>query len=495
MALDPIEITGGLAIGTGLGGAIVDTVEPRLRQFKFEQSGKYLYIPLSAGQAAQVAAENYDSYGAMQTEAANWGYDPTRFQHLYDITVTGPGMGELLNMLRRGTINPGNFTHGLRKARLEPMWDDALAQLAVNYIGLGDIATAIVRGAVPAPAWVPVAPPTHTDNVPRFPVTDIDPIALAAKLGYSEDMLRIMTARSGLSLAPILATQAFFRGALTQNDWLLAIAEGDLRTEWAETLKAAARQIPTSGEIVENHLRGWTTAQEMYNGTARHGMSQADTDLVFQTHRRPLSVATITKALARGGQFNPAAGEIQDPYSASVHQANLGPEWYDLGEHMRYTYPSAFVLRALLKDGAISATEASTIMQYEGYPPKLADTIAAAYAPSGGTVADPHITKAQTTAWSTAQRSYIAEESTAADVQPIFNSLGIPGAAQTQIVNLWDEVRALVRKQLTPAQVKKAWSEGATNPATGQPWTQQEAIDALLARGYSPDDAATLLEL
>ena len=59
---------------------------------------------------------------------------------------------------------------------------------------------------------------------------------------------------------------------------------------------------------------------------------------------------------------------------------------------------------------------------------------------------------------------------------------------------LWGEERALIRKQLSPAQVKKAVKEAVPNPATGAPWTVADGLTALLARGYSQADATTLLE-
>jgi hypothetical protein len=444
MPLDPIEIIGGLAIGEGLGGAIADTVEPRLQSFKNGQWSDHQDVPLNAALAAEVAAENFSSFGAMATEASFTGYDGARFQHLYDVTLSAPGAGELLNMLRRGTINPGNFTHGLRKARLEPMWDDALADLQHVYIGLGDIATAIVRGAVPAPSWVPVAPPTHTDNVPRFPVTNIDPITLAGKLGYSEDMLRIMTARSGLSLAPILATQALFRGKLTHNDWLLAIAEGDLRTEWAETLREAARSIPSPGNFVQEHLRGWVDAQAMYAGTARHGMTQADTDVLYQIERRPLNPHAITTGLARGGNFNPQPGGLTDPYEASVHQADLGPEWYDLAIANKYLYPSAFVLRSLAQAGDLGGQpQVEQVLLEIGWKPSFASTVSKAWTAAGTVKVDPHVAKAQTTLYTEAHKAYVKVGLDRAQVTPALNALAVPAAAQAEVFSLWDMEKQL----------------------------------------------------
>jgi hypothetical protein len=61
------------------------------------------------------------------------------------------------------------------------------------------------------------------------------------------------------------------------------------------------------------------------------------------------------------------------------------------------------------------------------------------------------------------------------------------------ILALWKEERSLIRKQLSPAQIKKAFTGAAINPITGQAWTQAEATQALLDRGYDHNDATVLL--
>ena len=491
-----IGSTPSLIVGIAAGGAASAALQPALERPKQDAWASQPNRIVDVATLARLLAQGGVDLSTAQGFAHRNGYDNSQLAALAYISQTVPGAAEAMHLWRLGFISDDLFRHTLVKAGLDQRYVDPIIQTKTEeLLGLGDIAYAVVRGILPSPSYVPVPPPVSGDKVPRFPQVPIDPETLAAKIGYTPEALQVMVGRSGLSMAPVMAAQAFFRGIIGANDYLMAIAEGDLRTEWADAVRAVSRQIPTADQFVEGHLRGWITETEMLAGAARHGMVGADTQLLFETHRRPLPVATITKALARGGTFNPAANEIQDPYSASVHQANLGPEWYGLGEAMKYTYPSAFVVRSLLKDGAISETEGENIFLYEGYPPGLAHTIASHYAAGGKTAADPHVTKAQTTAWTKAQASYIAEESTAADVQPIFQILGVPAAAQTQITQTWDAIRALVRKQLSPAQIKKAYGEGAINPATGVAWTHAEAMAALEARGYSTADATVLLEL
>jgi hypothetical protein len=445
--------------------------------------------------AADAAAQDITALSTMQDEASYSGYDATRFQYLYESVLTAPGMGELLNMLRRGTINTGNFEHGLAKARLEPMWTTPLEDLANVYIGIGDIAYGIVRGIFPAPSYVPVPPPTGGTSVPRFPQVNIDPEALAAKLGYSAEMLQAMVGRSGLSMAPGLAAQALFRGLINEDDFLLAIAEGDLRTEWATSVRDATRQILTASEYAELQLRGFSTEAERRTNTAKHGMSQDDSDLLYNVLGRAISVHQITTGEARGGTYNGDTSGIPEAYLTALERGNIRPEYYSLAYANRYTIPSYFVLRALLQAGAITVAQGQQYFEDLGWPPDLAEAAAAIYGTTTTAAADPNVKKAQTQLWTATHRAYVADEITDAEATSALTSAGVASGSTGQILNLWQAERGLIRKQLTPAQIKKAVSEGVTNPATGAAWTTADGLAALIARGYSANDANTFLEL
>jgi hypothetical protein len=77
----------------------------------------------------------------------------------------------------------------------------------------------------------------------------------------------------------------------------------------------------------------------------------------------------------------------------------------------------------------------------------------------------------------------------------VLASLGLTTANQDAVLALWDSERTLVRKQLTPAQVKKAYVKGIKNQATGATWTRDDALAALIERGYATTEANEFLDL
>ena len=486
----------GIVVGVGVGAAAAAALEPAVEIPKQEAWAANPNRILDPGTLARLAAQGGITLGAAETEALRGGYGSDKLDALVYLSQTVPGFAEAMHLWRLGYISDNLMSHALTKTGLDQRYVQPILDTKIEeLIGLGDIAYGIVRGILPAPAYVPVAPPTTTTNVKRFPQVNIDPEALAAKIGFSPEALQIMVGRSGLSMAPGMAAQGFFRGILAHDDYLLAIAEGDLRTEWGAAVLDVSREILTAHDYAELQLRGFLTADQRLANTAKHGMSDADSNLLYDVLGRAPSIRQTYIGLARGATYDGTPQSIPSPYLEAAQRSNLRPEWYDVAYQNRYSLPSAFVTRQLLKDGAIDAARAETIFVHSGWPPDLAQLVAQAYAPTGGSSADPHVTKASNSLWTTTHKSYVGEMIDQPTATTALTTLGVAASAQPAVFNLWNEERSLTRKQLTPAQIKKAYGEGATNPATGQPWTQQEALDALTARGYDLADATVLLEL
>lgn len=383
--------------------------------------------------------------------------------------------------------------------------------------GIGDIAYSVVRGYLPTDIKLPVPPPATHDYVPRFPQSGKKAEAWANEIGYDSDALEMFIARSGLSMAPIMAANALFRSNAAAdinalpavpgvaafgvkpyvgpNDYLLAISEGDLRTEWADAVRETAREILTASQYAELELRGFIDKPTRRALTRQHGMSDFDSDLQYDVLGRSLNVHQMLTGDRRMAQYGPPASGVPDEYLRALQRENLRPEYYDRAYANRHTLPSAFVIRSLLTDGALTETEGENLYLYEGWPEALAHTVASHYAGKAGSSTDPHVKKAQTTLYTTTHKSYVADEISDATATASLQAAGVAAASIPAVLQVWQVERDMVRKQLSAAQLKKAWSEGVVNPATNAPWTEAEATARLLELGYSADDAAVFLSL
>ena len=163
---------------------------------------------------------------------------------------------------------------------------------------------------------------------------------------------------------------------------------------------------------------------------------------------------------------------------------------------IRYAYPPLFQINRLVQANAIDANTAVEWAKKDRYAPEVVAALGKYWgATATPTVADPHIGKAQVQLWTTTHRSYIADEIDDAAATSALGAAGVTAGAERTVLTLWQHERELIRKQLTPAQIKKAYDKAAVNAATGARWTLNDAIAALVDRGYSVTDAQSYLNI
>jgi hypothetical protein len=481
----------GDAASFAIGGSISRTIDPVLQQVENEAWQSAVAAgavrPLDAEVAAGIVAEGVERRDWGAGQAAQGGIGGEQFDALLGEALNAPGIGELLRLWRREAITDADFLHGLHKAKMEGRWEKPLETLRDERLDPAVLAVAIQRGIVTDPGFLPVGPPTAEGKVPKFPVSPLNALTEAAAAGINEERLFVETAIVGNPASPDLAARMTFRGIIDETDYARAISEGNTRNEWAAPLFDGFRQIATAHDGIEGRLRGWLTDGEMYEQTARHGMSREDTDLLFKLNGRPPSWHQIWIGLARGGTYDGPQDIIHPAFLKGLQESNLRPEWYNLLWHSRYNYPSAFVLRALTTGGSISGAEAEQVLLYEGWEPTFAAKVAASWS-GAGTAGSATPTKSYTTSAVRAiSKSYIALKLDRAKAAADLTALGVPAADQPALFKIWDVTREATVKSLTPTQIANRFKRQQISLA--------EALTQLEALGYDPEDAAALLNV
>jgi hypothetical protein len=481
------------AVAFAAGLAIAPTLAPVLRELENTTWSAYPDKPLSPGDAARIVAQALESLAWGVGEAKQTGVDEARFGLLEQSELRAPTVGELIQLIRRSQVSASEITHALRKAQLEGTWDDRIAGLAQVALDPGEIAKAIHRGIMKSDGLLIASPPQTPGQIPYVPPSDLDPVEQAAWHGTSKEQLRILVGNAGLPLGLMQMLTLLNYGKVTEDDVRRSIAESNVRNEYQDVALDLRRRVLTPTEYVDAHLRGYITQPEMYAGAALHGLEQADADILFRSHGRPLTVHQITTGLARGGKYNPEPGDETDPYLASVQQGSIKPPFYDLAIANRYSYPSGFQIKS--EAAEIGYDDTHQLLLEVGWSPKWAAYFAQKWSGGGGTTtkADPHVAKAQTQLWTATHKSYIAEESDDAAATTALTAAGVTPAAIPDVLKTWQAERELIRKQLSPTQLRKAYQNAVVNPATGQPWTKDDVVQQLLDRGYSLGDATTFV--
>src|SRR5205823_15031670 len=135
---------------------------------------------------------------------------------------------------------------------------------------------------------------------------------------------------------------------------------------------------------------------------------------------------------------------------------------------IRYAYPAVFQVNRLVLGKAITPDVGRDWLEKQRYAPEVLDAFTQFWTASVGDTAvpaDPWVTQAFSQLWGTTHRTFIASESNEDDATARFTAIGIAPDAQPYILELWRLERELIRKQLTPAQIKKAYAKLSKNYA------------------------------
>lgn len=506
--------TVGEAAAFAAGVAVGPVLEPLLQKIRNATWSDYPDKPLDPTAIAEIVAQGLLGQDDGATEAAMSGLAATPFAALLQAAQIAPSVSEVLDLWRRNAtkkpdeqISSDQVDHALSKAKLESQYWAAVKELASERLDPAVIAVAIQRGIMKDPGFLPVGPPTDTGVVPAFPVSPLDALNEAIASGIDEQRLFVETAIVGNPLSLQEAASAFFRGIIEQADYDRAVAEGNTRNEWGPAALAQARKILSAEQYAELELRGFYDRTTRLANTAQHGMSDGNSDNLYNVLGRSIPVKQITTGLARGGVFPTAIVEsgdaaalaslanlpaseggysdIPQEYLSALQRGNLRPEYYSLAYANRYTYPSYFVIKPLVATGAITVEAATQIFEDEGWTPALAAAAAASFATSTtATPAGP--TKTFTnSAVRAISKSYVAAKITKDQATNDLTTLGVPSSEYAALFNAWDVTRAATIEGLSNAQLRAAYRKGALDEPT--------TLARLQANGLSQADAVTYL--
>lgn len=435
------------AAGFGIGESLKKPIEPVLQEITNETwraaVAAGVNVPLDPGDAADIVAEDVELEGWGADQAAQTGIGSDQFDALVRATLNAPGVAEALTLWRRGLIDEDGFAHALRKTKLETLWDAPLKGLFQNLLTPEQIALGMVRSVVDDQGLLVRKLDTTGSNIPQYEPYQGDGVAEAAMSGVDKERLRALVGEIGLPLGAIAAGQAYFRGILTLGGYYQAIEEGDTRPEWADAILDYARQIPTAHDFIEMRLRNYyTTDQQLYDATSRHGMSQADTDVLFQVTGRPLAPHQVFIGLRRGGSLGGPIDDIDPAFLDALRKSNIRPEYYNLAWAQRETLPAVFVVRQMLKDG-FDPVLATDILLEEGWRESLIAPFITLYGPTPSTTGSTHAKSASTSAVTAIKKAYTGGTLPPDQATALLVRAGETQANAAQILEQWNIIAEL----------------------------------------------------
>jgi hypothetical protein len=457
------------AAGFGIGGAMRSPLEPPLQELTNETwrafVGSGVTIPTDIGDAAEIVAEDVAQESWGRDQVAQLGYGADQFDKLVNAVLNAPGMGELLQARRRGAITQAEFEHGLRKNRLETLWDGPVAALLDVLLSASDLANAVVQG--------------HRSMEQAT--------ADAADVGMSAANFQTLVDNTGLPPGPETLLEWRRRNIIDDAQLDTGIREGHTKTKYIPFFHAALQPVLSHTTYAGLRLRGWLTKAESDAGGALTGFTPEQMQLEFLNRGRPATAHQIHIGYARGAKLAGATDEI-DAINTAIQQSDIRPEYAPLIVAGRYTLPSAFALRGLVSSGAVTEAEGATILIQSGWQPDLAKSVAAFWAhPTNSTATvNPRLKRAQDQVYNAAHKSYLDNEIDRARAIAALEHIGVPNTVADDVVSLWEYENEITIKPLTPAAIKKAYSENT--------FTIDDATARLVNQQWSAADAAVYLK-
>jgi hypothetical protein len=461
------------AAGVAAGIAVASPLRPVVQLVENETWALHPDKPVPVEVAAAIVAEDVEALDWGREQASFTGFPQDSFDAILGEQLNAPGIPQLFEAWRRDLIDDATFTHGLRKAKLETRWDAPLKALKQRLLSLDQLANARQQGFIDTARQ-------HSE---------------AALQGQDADRADIAFELSGLPLGVETMQFAANRGLVDRATFDQAIREGHTKTKYTELAWALRQPVLSASEYARLHLKGWIDVAAMNAGGALHGYTPEQMNLLYLGQGRPAAPGQMATAAARG--IDGPAGRPVDraQFLTAIQQSDIRPEYGPMLWETRFLYPPLFQLSRLVTAGAISADTAADWARKDRYPPEVVTALHDFWSRGSTATADPHVGRAQTHLWNTTHNSYRDDEIDAAQARGALTTLGLDTAAQTQVLALWDAEKALIRRQLSPADIRKAYRKQDLNVATGLAWTRDDAKARLVELGYDSEDAENYLNI
>lgn len=473
------------AAGFAIGGAVQPVLEPLTQNLANEAWEAHPVRPLSpaaAARAAQVGALTRDE---AESEAAMSGMNAERLSVALDALGEAPGTEALLDLRRRGVITDAELDAGLRRGGMHPSWRGRFAALRRYLIPPSDLIRLAVR-EVYSPAQR-----RELDLDAEFPDAFAERALL---LGIEREDARDLWAGHWQLPSYEQLAEMLFRGELGPEQFRDALKALDYAPTWRGKLETIARRIPTVSDMIRLAVREvYDPAKRAALGlddefpaafareVAKHGMSDEHARDLWAGHWRLPSATQGYQMLWRG---EIELGELDTLLKALDYPT----KWRDRLRNVAYHVPGRIDLRRMYAAGIIDRERVNRGYRELGYDEENAEILTrftVALAETAGE-ADKWADRARSRLYTVAHDEYLDRSIDEAKARATLTELGVAGAELDEVLRLWALEQGIARLELTPAQIRKAYTKGA--------YTREEAFSELRERGLSADDADTLLE-
>lgn len=450
--------------------------------------------------AATLESKRVTGAGFGASEASGGGFNTDRYNALLAGAYAYPATAEALELLRRGIAQPDEVTVTMQRNAIHPDWIEKLKELARNLLSPADLALAYLR-------------------------TDISEDTLRAyskQLGVSDDDMNVLIGNTGEPPGPEQLMEALRRNIIKEDRFQRGIRQSRIRDEWID-VETALRFTPMSTAdavraVVENYLhddeghdialqnglrdedwrplvdswgrplsheqmltlyhRGKATIDEVTQAFRESDLKDKYTDKAIELGRRLIAERQIVSMLQHGVLRH-------DDAVTKLHELGFNDDDTNalialgLAEHNTSAHTlSRANITTLYADGTFNHDTAEQHLETLGYTKENADYLLQ--------IIDLQTHLKELRAETQAVRAqYLAGSIDAAKASTDLIAEGISTDEANHTIEVWNREKRRAARTLSTTQIVKAAKTGTIHA--------DEAINLLVALGYSNADASTLL--
>lgn len=453
----------GVAVGTAVGGAVSGGITPVVQELINEANAAFPLKPPSYFFLAEGVAKGKVDAQWARDRAAEQGIGNGAFNRLTVIAAEGPGTAAAFELWRRDIIDDAAFGRALKHGAIDEEWIGPLRQLKERLLSPAELAAARQQEFIDDTRL-------HSEG---------------GLQGYDAERMDLMFKMAGLPPGAMEGLELLRRGIIDETTYRAIVAEGHTKTKYTDALLALEQHILSATDAANLWLRGWLTEPEAKAIGQQNGYDGPAMDLLYKNRGRPATVRQAHIGFARGGRL-PGVTTERETILRAVQESDIRTEWFDIEYAQRYTYPSAFVIRALAQDGTFTPQQTEDILLESGWRPDLAQLASEKWgAATTGAATQKWADRARGRLFTVAHDEYRRGKIDEPELRAALGQIPVAGAEQNAVVTLFTADRDLFTRDLTKADVKRLYGKNI--------WDVTKATTYLEDMGYEAQDVADFL--
>jgi hypothetical protein len=522
--LDPATLAGAAVRGmTTIADARADAAKSGIDSGNFTTLVDMATVRIPPADLATAVLRSYMSTDDAQAEATPQGWTAAQMAVLTNLAGDGIAPGDAVRALLRGIIPTSgsgadsiSYDQAIAESRLHNKWGPVLSKLAAALLTPGDLADAVVRNFM----------------------SSADAVTVAEKQGFTSGDFETLVHLAGDAPAPGQLAEALRRQLIPESgtgvdsiSFAQGIAEGRLADKWTPVVKGLASLWPTPIDALDAQVKGQLTADQASALYQQLGGDPQFESWLYDSMGEGPSPLEAANLAARGIIDWTGTGPDSTSYEQAVKESHYRDKWTSAYEALAQHIPAPSTIIQLYAHQIISKEQATaqllqndmtsdqaatyiaeaeyeSVSEYRGLA--SSEVIAMYFAQqidsdqATSILESMHVSpdavklmlayadmryqlSARSKAISKIGTLFVARKLGVESARAALIKLGVPVATVTNTLADWELTAQIDVKTLTYAQVTDAWYY--------QVMTQDQAITALGALGYTPYDAWVLLSV